>query len=296
MRIRKGDPTIDNRRTLEELRVLHVDLERTLRDVYVEGRSDASFVRWYLKSSGLHTTGVYAIDDRASISNYEVTAAGGEIGPRGRVIALAAATQRWAHQEPGVTCIVDADRDHVLGGPEFENLLKTDVGSLDVYGFQPRPLDQFMRLVVGVNLSAEVVIRDLTPMLQGVFVARASLHTMGIRLVANWVSCCGTTAGAVDVSELLRRSLAREGAESELPKLIAVAESVRARLPADPLQSIRGHDVAPLLIRRLGLTNDWAKPEVVERSLRGCLNIRDVNERPMFEVLRGRLGDQAQEL
>ena len=280
---------IDTRRTIDDLRVLHVDLEPHLRDVYVEGRTDAVLIRWFLDRAGLDVGRVYAVDDRLVVDRERLDALDLTPGARNRVIALAAAAQDWDIRRAAITCVIDADRDYVVGGPTYDNLLRTDGGSLDLYLFQPRPFEHFLRLVLGLSEAAVPLMIQLIPTLQSLFVIRTALHLHHVKLVPNFVSCCDLVRGSVDEGELVRRSLAQAGRMGELDETMTQIESTRKLLPPDPMKSIRGHDVPYLLVRRLNLTNEWARPEVIEQAWRGCLELDDLRPWPLFQSLVVRL-------
>jgi len=272
-----------------------MELEPDLRDVYVEARPDANFVRWYLRGCGVAHPSVYAIDDRVVVDAERVLACGGEIGPRGRLMALAAEVGVWSVGTDmlGLTCIVDADRDYVFPSTELSQLSRTDVGSLDVYAFQERPLQQFFDLVLGTREAASGVIEELLPVLNELFLIRALLHLDGpdIPMLPSFVACCEFTRSGVrvDSREVLRRSLAIVGEGGRLGSFLARLEALRGKLPPERLKAVRGHDIAPLLIARLGLKNDWAKPLLVEQAWRGCLSPEDLHPWPLFEELRRRV-------
>jgi hypothetical protein len=261
-------------RTLEDLRVLHSVLEPGLRDIYVEARSDRNLFRWYLNEARLFTPAVYAIDDRVQVDVTTVLEAGGEVGPRGRLIGLAAAVQSWALAYPAVTCIIDADRDYVFSGREYPDLYRTDYGSLEVYAFQPRPLAQLLSVVLGKDVDARDLIDYLTPALNELFLARAVLHIYGpaVPLVDNFVSCCECSADAckVDSEKLVVRSLEVASLVAMRGQVLARLEEARVRLPSDRRRAIRGHDIAPLLIKTLRLTNQWASTPAVDRDHSSC--------------------------
>ncbi len=151
-------------RRLEELQVLY-ELEPSLRDIVVEGRSDAELVRWYLNQKGLRSVKVFPIDDRAVVERDVVLRAGGEVGPRGRVLGLAVAASDWRLSDPSLTCVIDADWDCLDDVHEIEGLLRTDYGSLDGYLFQERPLQKLLDLVIQRDVHAEEQIAALMPAL-----------------------------------------------------------------------------------------------------------------------------------
>lgn len=280
-----------SRRTPAELRVLY-EVQPQLRDVVVEGRTDASVIRWYLRERGVNNAKIYAVDDRVEIDSASVLGVGGEVGARGRVLALADEAARWMLTQENLTCVIDSDRDCLASRVEFPHLLSTDFGSMDVYAFQPRPLQQFIDVVVCGFDRAEDVMADLVPTLNETFLIRAALHEVGrVPLIATFVNCCNTRKRpiALDADELVRRSLAVVSAGCLHGEVMARVDRYRD-LPAEPLLAVRGHDIAPLLIKRLGLKNDLARSESVERSLRACLTTTDLDESRLFSQLRDRLG------
>lgn len=273
--------------------MLHEELEPEFRDVYTEARSDASLFRWYFKQIGVSASSVYAIDDRVDVDSAAVLAAGGEVGPRGRVVALAAEVFTWGLDYPAVTCIVDSDRDLVFGGPEFPDLLKTDGGSIEIYGFAPRPLQNFVDMVLQCDVDAGQLIETLMPVLNELFLIRAVLHLYApnVPLIEKYIACCGPRGGEwkVESEKLIQRSLAGASASSQRAHVLSKLEEARGLLPVDRSKAVRGHDIAPLLIKALHLTNDWAKPLVLEQSWRGSLRLEDLQDAVLFETLRARL-------
>ena len=75
------------KKTLKELQDLY-KLEPKLRDLYVEGSSDANFFRWYLKTRGVNGVGVYPVDvldiPENIVRNYSLPLG----SAKGRLIAL----------------------------------------------------------------------------------------------------------------------------------------------------------------------------------------------------------------
>lgn len=280
-----------SRRRVEELKTLY-RVQPALKDVVGEGRTDARLIRWYLHEHGLRHVKVYAIDDRVEIPSEMVFAAGGEVGARGRVLALAAEAATWELIQTSLTCVIDYDRDCFLpsGSPPQAHLLRTDVGSLDVYAFQPRPMQQFIDLVSGRADGAAELIAQLLPALNELFLVRSALHADGVALVSNYGNCCdtGSEPTAVDAEKLVRRSLAVVGAGRSFGATVARVEALRSGLPSDSLLAVRGHDIPVLLVKRLGLKNEWARPEVVETTLRACLSTADLDDYPLFRRLRER--------
>lgn len=281
--------------TRRPLRVLRTLYETTpkIRDVIVEGRSDAGFIKWYLGEHGLFAV-VHAIDDRADVSSSDVLRYRGEVGARGRVIGFAGQVEGWKLREPTVTCIIDADRTSLLEDPPIlpDCLLTTDFGSMDVYMLQHRPFNQFLRLVLGRNEDAEQIVTRILPALNQVCVVRAVLHWsgLGISLVKDFSACCQPSRESivVDIHELLNRTLSGKDRE-HYDELVKEVDQTLTRLPSDRLKAVRGHDIAPLVIKELGLKNVWAKEDAFERAWRGCIQASDLDDFPLFSQLRDRV-------
>ena len=280
-------------RPLRELRTLY-EAKPQIRDVIVEGRSDARFIKWYLSERQLFAL-AHAVDDRAEIPSSQVLSFDGEVGPRGRVIGVAHQVDEWKLAKTTVTCIIDSDRAALLEAPTaFPGcLLTTDFGSMEVYFLQTRPFSQFLRLVLGRDEDPDELIKKLIPALNEICVVRAVLHWsgLGIPLVRDFAACCEFTRDsiAVDTNKLLDRTLSGRDRDHR-DNLLGQVQAVRTRVPKERRLAIRGHDIAPLLIRELGLRNVWATPEHFEAAWRGCVQASDLDEFPMFTQLRQRVG------
>jgi hypothetical protein len=115
-------------------------------------------------------------------------------------------------------------------------------------------------------------------------------------LVRDFAPCCQFTANSivVDTPELLNRTLSGKDRE-RYDELLKEVERVRARIPAERLKAVRGHDMAPLLIRELGLRNVWAQETPFEQAWRGCIQASDLDEFSLFTELRRRVSVQEAE-
>lgn len=283
-----------DRRTPEELHTLY-QLEPGVRDVYTEGRTDVSLIRWYLRESGDPRPKVYAIDDRAEVSSDLVlSVTGAEIGPRGRILGLAKAASTWeGTAENNITCLIDCDRDCVYPTIfEAPNLLRTDFGSIDVYAFQEKPLQKFIEVVLRRTEDASEIRQDLTPILNQLFCLRVALHEIETPIINSFSACVSYNRStmSIDLEELARRSLSHGGVSSSVAQVLDRATEIEGALPDDRFRAVRGHDIAPLLIKRLSLRNERAKVEFVESSMRATISTQDLDEHPFFKELRKRVG------
>lgn len=130
------------KRTVAEL-VTRYMLEPTLRDVYVEGPFDASFLAWLLGELGAPRAAVYTISTveipASILAKYGLTS-----GQKQRILGLARELVYALGDFSAVSCVVDADLDRVFGTlPTEPIVLVTDYTSLEVYLFQRPLLEQW---------------------------------------------------------------------------------------------------------------------------------------------------------
>lgn len=282
----------DSRRNLENLNLLHTQLQPDFRDVYVEGRTDVTVVSWYLRQRGLKASGIYAIDDRAYVPASLVLDSGAEVGPRGRLLALAKYMDEWSMEHPGITCIVDRDWDLVTGSMQADHILYTDFPAVENYLFTAAPFSKLLQLVLGNDRPEQQVKAALTPLLNQLYAARLALHLEGggVPGIDGFQGCCYRDGDRWLLNESLwiERSLAARRATDRKSAVLSKLEEIRVALTAS-FSAIRGHDIAPALILELGLKNEMAKPTVLEQAWRGCLSAEDLDHFPLFTSLRERL-------
>lgn len=293
--------TAAKRYTVAELRTLYA-LFPNVRDVVVEGRYDARFIRHFIEDTrasldeGVNIN-VFAINDRVALEDTDVIAAGFESGERGSVLTLAVRASTWPQAvRECLSCIVDADRAYVRPDlPDADVLLVTDHGSLETYALTPRVLSKFVQVVLHLDRpSGEELLAGLLPVLTDAFCARAVLHWsgLGLRIKDTQIKKQQMSANGECAEALLLANLP-DGAAGlrELQKLQPSLARLRAASidQEDPRRSVRGHDIALVLINMLGLKNKWADEAIVESALLGCIERRDIEDEPLFQRLMVRL-------
>lgn len=288
MPIEKG-----GRREPNELRALY-STRPTVRDVIVEGDEDYGLVRWFLEAASIVGPVVYPIDHRAFITRHEVEDKGFYRGPRGRVETLATLYGEWGLPTPSLTCVIDADRDFLVQEPPTEEcLLRTDFGSIECYTLEERVLAKWLRLTVGSDEDAAALIERVVPVLTSLFYLRVALHESGLGygLTPKFPSCCVFGAEPhVDVEEALRLTMKEPDAADDRAAIAKRhAELLAAGSPADAREHIRGHDIAPVLRKTLGLKNALGADLWVERTLRTSLEFENLCEYVLFSDLLNRL-------
>lgn len=280
------------RRTLEELKTNYL-LYPEYREVFVEGRIDARVLKWFLSENGLTDVQVFAVDDRVDVPSEVVCAVHPEVNARGRVVALAQTSAAWGLSGPSITCIIDADFD-CLDNPNYgacATLLCTDYSAMEVYVLKERPLTKLLGQVADPGTLANQVVATLTPAWRRLYALRyvAHRHSDELSPPKSFAKRCIQQNGELrSVSEMIR-TFSPSPTQDEVERLSRIFDATIKNLPKHPLQGIRGHDIAPLLISFLGLTNEFAKDEVIEALMRQSMELRDFMEENLFERLILRL-------
>lgn len=276
--------------TIEDL-IARAELEPTVVDVYVEGRSDVAVLRRVFDFATVEV-GVFAIDDRIGIRREDVEPFSDDYGKRAKVIAAAAAVELASPDLTNLIFVVDADWMSITGPVPAQRamLLWTDRPSVEHYFAEGPPFDRFLSLGLGrtdldpddVRSSVENVIRDVAA-------ARIALKSIDIACIETWTRLIdlNTSPPSVDYAEVFRRSLSNVPRRSRPAGWEGIADTLAEfRTMLDERQhSGRGHDIAPALIAILGLVGHFASPEVVEAMMRGSATEQDLLAHSFFSGL-----------
>lgn len=283
-----------DRYSIEELVTLYI-IEPTIRDVFVEGNSDALAFDWYLSSKDISAS-VFAIDDRVIVPPELVEKNGRSNGTRGRALALAIELQsQLPDGMKSATIVVDRDFDDASALLAVAKcVLATDYPSLENYAFEPMPLEKLLRLCLRIptDVDVETVYAAILPALTDLFLIRKTLRQFDIGLVADPRQACSLESGKsfANIAELVRTSCDNSGF-SQGPnqvQLKAAIENERA-LCAPSLMYARGHDIAPVLSKYLGVSGPLKNSDALERAAFGCLEISQLDDHSLFQNLVSRL-------
>jgi hypothetical protein len=281
-------------RRLDELATLY-RLEPTLRDVYVEGSTDRRFIEWYLHQSEVRGVTVSEIN-LVEIPPGLLHQAGLGDGNRSRVIVLARELERILGSETvSLSCLADTDFDGLLGQKHAcALLLTTDYTCLEMYFYEARCMNKFLRLVVyGFPKSAKNVLAELQNPLQELFLIRMANHVLGWNLkLTQFEKLCELTGAGVafDQAEYVKRILAANRRATHAKKFYEQIEKCRLLLTKESRKQVQGHDFVGLLawyIRAHGKSK--ITQDLLERSLPACSECAWISEQPMFEELLKRL-------
>jgi hypothetical protein len=236
-----------DRRTLAELVALY-SLEPRVRDVVVEGAKDATVVRLFARERGLANVTV------RDVSSIEVPGelcidAGLPDSNRGRVLAVARRVEDMCGVSSSqLTCIVDADFDHVVVGGTAHGaaVIATDGTCMEMQ-LVSEPSVQRVLDALGVAMVAGEVLDLVAPVVHRLFCLRLANHVLGLELT--WVTaerCCDLSSDGrtiiLDESQLVSRYLNTKGRLGERAKLLELANRVETP-PAEQFQTTsNGHD------------------------------------------------------
>ena len=279
------------RRTLDEL-IARYQLEPTLRDVYVEGPSDADFLRWFLLRSELTHVVVYEIDT-VYIEAADLEDARLDVGMKGRLVFLALVLGRHLGEgDVQATAVADRDLDELLGRlQQFPHLLYTDFSCLEMYLLAEEPLEKFLNVVAGGAPHTAVELCSVFgPILIELALLRAAKMSLGWNLPALRLDrFCAVDGHEIlfDRNALIERSLLhgsragqKERLENEIERLRDVAGD-NCRLVSS------GHDFVGLLswyLHRVAKVSGM-RENFVHRSLLLCAEFESIRIQPMFRAL-----------
>ncbi|MEH0544944.1 hypothetical protein QA802_18195 [Streptomyces sp. B21-105] len=292
----------ENRRTPEEL-ATQFYLEPEMREVIVEGRSDASLLRWYFSQTFPDTdVRFYAVQDRVLIDDDTVTSFGHLAGNnRGRVIATAQIVEASQAKQTGGAFL--ADRDSASIGlescPTVNGLHYTDFTSIELYFFNEKSIRKLLTVTLRAPAQCRAmdVISAMTPSLTTLFKVRAVLKQIPAptpKLASKVISDMkiypdGSTT--LDAKEAIQRS---QG--GNVGALIEQYESIHIPEDADCRNYINGHDFSALLIRFLQTNypqvfreerRPLASASTLELAILTSAEIVDLSDTRLFQ----RLGD-----
>lgn len=271
-------------------------LEPSLRDVFVEGRTDRSFFQWYLLKSGFTDVKVVLIDS-VEIPSETLRDLGLTSGNKQRLIALASEFNRslggTAFQP---TCIVDADEDRILSKTiSIPQLLWTDYSCVEAYLFNEGHFSKFYHMVLRLDAVDSNLLISYGKILSELFLIRAALRECAIPAAwITFVDCCNRTETLItfDKDAFIKRLLNASNQLSAETILHRTIESLRKLLTSDVRHSMNGHDLLELLhwekrgqARRMELRSSKA----VGAALFGCFEYNTVMNLPLFKTLGVRL-------
>lgn len=286
------------KRSLREL-VFLLRQEPTLFDIFVEGVSDAGFIRWFLESQG-RPSPVYPIDSidvpRAVVEKWGLTP-----NNRNEVIALCAELQSLGVNQSQACGIVDRDFSDFIEEPMLTTLIiVTDYTSLDMYFWSEAHVAKFLRLSFPtVVLVAHQVWANLALIAQEVFLIHLVIREISLGRY-QWVNTSKFLASSNKQLEfkqeaLLRELLRRNLMPCEFAEFVQKIEERRAKLTNEPRLQMHHDELAAglhyLLAAEVSKPHDKerCRPEAITPTLRCSCEHGTLSRFPMFRELLNRL-------
>lgn len=280
------------RRTLEEIHTLY-KLEPELRDLYVEGHTDAHFFRWYLNSRGITAVSVYPADQLDVPEEILKKHSLQKCSSRGRLLAFSyelansPASQR-------VFCIADRDFDRCCGRAYRNACLNwTDGNSLELYALTRTVFRKFLALVLGwTAMSSEEFLSQCVAVLQRIYAIRAANEAMEWKM--SWIPFGRYVIASSSIIELnetsfIKAYLQKNDRWADRDIFSEKVEEIASSFHDDHTRNIRGHDVAELLhviVKKLKKDRKFGNAETLERCLMATVETQDLEDHGLFKALR----------
>lgn len=286
------------RKTISEL-LARYRFEPSIRDLFVEGRSDAAVVKRFLRNLNLEHVVVYEVST-VEISPETVLASGQPDGVRGRIMCLALEFgKRLSQESKGATCVADRDYDLVLGRDYSSSfLLFLDYSCVEMYGFNEVVLDRLLNAIAsGAGMSGQNVLRELETLLRRLFLIRATNISLGFHMkwLSSFSSSCTLSSGVVsfDEDDFIRRYLGKNSRLSDVDLFKTRLEELAVKTIGDARLFVRGHDFVHVLSWYLREQASGSSPlyrtEVLEQLLLAYIDSSDFAGEQFFKRLVERL-------
>jgi hypothetical protein len=269
--------TEDERWQLEEL-ITRYTLEPSIRDLFVEGRSDCMLFGWFLASRGATHVDLFEIET-VDIPAADVLGLGLPDNKRGRVLALGHALETaLGPNAGGPRLVVDSDFEVLFqreGRPAPQTkrslVLRTDYASLEMYLYREDAIAKALRVACHVrDVDAAGLLRAIEGPLRWLFCFRAAIETMQLCVGVHFDGELDGKTMDLNRDSFLVNSLSRHKQARRAKEVAQEIEKHRAAATADRRHFIHGHDFVQVLawfLRKHARAFKSARPESVEAAL-----------------------------
>lgn len=275
---------------VDELKIKY-EFEPTIRDIFVEGDSDACFINTFLNEIGIRDAKVYCIEFIDIPEEYLIE--NETNNNRGRVIALSRILGQEEYIEDNAICVIDRDFDKIRNiNVESNILIYTDYSSIEMYTFNANVLDKFIVANFSkLSNKSSDILDNLCDVLQELFLIRLANEELELCMESlDFLKFCKIKENYTidfDKDEYMKRYLLKNSELSRKDDFIESIETNRSKLDEDVRFQIHGHDFIKLLFwyfekikrRKLGYTEDtlWKVLSII------CCNNKTLSEEKMFE-------------
>lgn len=238
-----------SRRTVSDL-VARYTLEPTLRDVFVEGAFDEQIVRQFFSKTSREHPSVTCIDT-IEISDDLLAKHRLTRGEKNEILALAEEIFVTLGDVPGITCIIDADCDRILGTLSTNPLiLATDFTSMDMYWLSDETVGRFFAVMGEPSWNIETLTSHLASTGKEIFLVRAASQSIKLRAaiipIRKYCTRIQSTL-SFDAPRYRETLLQTAGAWDKLDQVVSEIERLSLIIDKDMRNYLCGHDLTELL-------------------------------------------------
>lgn len=284
------------RRRLDEVLARYV-LEPSLKDVYVEGHLDSSFLKWFFGKIGKSNVHIYEIQTvDIPESSFQNSVFRKDSNHDMIILLSEILANHFNRVELPVRCIADADYDrHLMRCKQNHILLYTDFTSMQMYLFNEScVLKTISFMVPAFPISAVVLLSQLINVLQELFLIRLTneklkwgMAKIDIKNYTRWLH----SRILFDKTRYIQNYLTTNGKKSRESEFHRTMDTLKEGFESDPRHNIRGHDFTYLLFltlkRESGHHFGVKYPEAFERIISGFSELDDVKDFNLFTALAG---------
>ena len=282
-------------RTVSEI-IARYELEPTLRDIFVEGKTDKFFVEWVLEKSKNENVRVYEINDIV-ISDDEVFDLEKSLNKNNRqkAIKIAHIISKQISGCKSVIFIIDSDFDIVLKvHHNLDILFLTDYANLEMYLYNKKVIHKFSKFYLrGFPKETEFIIEQIKPTLQNLFLIRLTVYLLKWKLehipptklleVENFKL-------RFNLEEFIKRYLNSNNLFHQIPMFKESLDRNRMLLTSNPKNQINGHDFINVLRTYIQKSIKSKKKfcddyDIVCGALYNCLEFSDVADMPLISKI-----------
>ncbi len=284
---------MEYKRHIDEIIAIY-DLEKSIKDIYVEGSSDKSFFQW-ITGAGLETKlEIYAVDD-ICVPDEILDKYGLDKGSnRNRIIAAAIAISEALPDSDNSMFIADKDYANYLKENVSSHLLRfTDYNSLELYSLNEEVIRKLMALVYGrYSSTLPNFYYEMQQILRSLYAIR--LTSIDLNWNLSWIDFNKYVQvnQSVEFNEdkYIDAYLSKNSKLSEKNYFCDALLRIKASLDSDSRMSCRGHDYTALLMHIINKKyprKKIDKLEVFEGFLIGLVDKADLlSEKLIDEVYK----------
>jgi hypothetical protein len=221
--------------------VAALEMDRSRREMYVEGPGDRRFLAWLAGPRR---------DPNALIHEIDIVDLPGESGAKTRILALAVV----AGSNPRIRFFVDCDHDRVLGRTPPNGVIETDFRDREGYVLNDQCIDKALLHGVGVDApDAHTVLAQVLPAARELAILRLVSEQNELKLPFKTLTIStGVTIRnghlVFDLGRLLRNLVSRSIGQARLDEVQSLLEKATVDTKeAEDLQLVHGKDTFALI-------------------------------------------------